>query len=123
VRGADAGGLDERVPAFTQKGLFARDRHTCLYCGERFPERTLTFDHVLPQSRGGLDTWANAATACLRCNNHKANRTPEEARMPLLAVPYAPNFAEDLILRNRRILADQMAFLRTRVPQSRRSLY
>ena len=123
LRGADAGPLDAQTPPLTSRVLFARDRHTCLYCGREYPVRQLTFDHVTPRSRGGSNGWANAATACVRCNNHKADRTPEEAGMPLLAVPYAPNYAESLILANRRILVDQMAFLRSRVPAARRDRY
>ncbi len=123
VRGANAVGLDDQVPTLSGRALFARDRNTCLYCGEVFPTRQLTFDHIVPKSRRGRNIWTNAATSCRRCNHHKDDRTPEEAGMPLLAVPYEPNHAENLILSNRLILADQMAFLRARVPQSRRDLY
>jgi hypothetical protein len=65
----------------------------------------------VPASRGGESVWENCVTACERCNHRKADRTPEEANMKLLAVPYTPNLAEYLILSNRRILADQMEFL------------
>ncbi|MFZ5605064.1 MAG: HNH endonuclease, partial [Pseudomonadota bacterium] len=68
-------------------------------------------DHIMPRARGGADTWENVVTACKRCNHHKACRTPEEASMPLLAVPYKPNIFEFTVLANHRILADQMAFL------------
>ena len=104
-----------RVPPLCNELLFRRDDHLCLYCGQEFPARQLTRDHVIPRSRGGPDIWENCATACRRCNQSKAARTPEEARMPLLAVPYVPQPAEALILMNRRIIADQMAFLRTRM--------
>ena len=59
-----------------------------------------------------MDVWENVATACGPCNRRKGARAPEQARMPLLAVPYAPDIAEWLALSNRRILADQMRFLR-----------
>lgn len=65
----------------------------------------------MPASRGGASAWENCVTACEHCNHRKADRTPEEANMKLLAVPYTPNLAEYLILSNRRILADQMEFL------------
>lgn len=98
--------------------LFERDRHLCAYCGNRFGRRQLTRDHVQPTSRGGKDEWTNVVTACTRCNSRKADKTPEEANMPLLYVPYAPNWFEDFILRQggRRILADQMEFLAGRLP-------
>lgn len=100
-----------RVPAFNRYQLFRRDKHLCAYCGLVFPERDLTVEHILPESRGGATSWMNCVAACKRCNNHKDCRTPEEARMPLLYVPYEPNRFEAFILENRRILADQQSFL------------
>lgn len=75
--------------------LFDRDGRRCLYCGRteaqvRSGGHRLTRDHVVPLSRGGRDTWRNVATACEPCNNRKANRTPDEAGMPLLAEPRTP---------------------------------
>lgn len=60
------------------------DQNLCLYCGVRFPNYQLSRDHVSPVSKGGQDIWANVVTACKRCNNHKASRTPEEAGMQLI---------------------------------------
>ena len=99
------------APLLTNRTLFQRDRNLCLYCGQQFAANQLTRDHILPASRGGLSVWENCVTACERCNHRKADRTPEEARMKLLAVPYIPNLAEYLILSNRKILVDQMEFL------------
>lgn len=100
--------------------LFARDRHICGYCGLRFDERDLTIEHILPVSRGGRHEWSNVVTACRPCNTRKASRTPEEAGMPLVYVPYAVSRNEGFILSNRRILADQMAFLRAALPKHSR---
>jgi hypothetical protein len=74
----------------TRHMVFRRDRHACQYCGRR---GELTLDHVMPQSRGGPDTWENLVSACQPCNQRKANRTPEEAGMKLAAKPrrYVPN--------------------------------
>lgn len=101
------------VPLLNNRTLFQRDRNLCLYCGKLFPSALLTRDHIIPVSRGGATAWENCVTACERCNHIKADRTPEEANMKLLAVPYTPNLAEYLILSNRRILVDQMQFLTT----------
>ena len=101
------------TPPLNNLELFRRDRNTCLYCGREFPDGALTRDHVIPISRGGHDLWSNVVAACKRCNSHKGCRTPDEAGMPLLAIPYVPNLAEYLVLRNRRILADQMEFLKS----------
>jgi hypothetical protein len=69
-------------------------------------------------SKGGQDTWNNVVTACKRCNNHKAGRTPEQAGMGLLAVPFVPTHAEYVYLQGRRVLADQMEFLLAHFPRS-----
>jgi 5-methylcytosine-specific restriction endonuclease McrA len=105
-------------PPLSNPALFARDAQLCLYCGERFPPRDLSRDHVTPLSKGGQDSWNNVVTACKRCNNHKAGRTPEQAGMALLAVPFVPTHAEYVYLQGRRVLADQMEFLFAHFPRS-----
>lgn len=105
------------VPPLSNRELFLRDGNLCMYCGTSLPGRHLTRDHVIPISRGGQSCWSNIVTACRECNTRKGARTPDEAHMPLLAVPYVPNRAEYLVLSNRRILADQMDFLRARFRQ------
>ena len=105
------------IPPLSNAALFHRDAWICLYCGGRFPPSRLSRDHVRPLSRGGEDSWTNSVTACKRCNNRKAGRTPEEAGMALLAVPFAPTHAEFIYLKGKRIVADQMDFLRARFPR------
>ncbi len=120
VRGAVPSRAWRTVPALTNPKLFARDRCLCAYCGGRFGFDHLTREHVVPVSRGGRDTWMNCITACRTCNGRKGNRKPEEAGMHLLYLPYVPSLHEDMILRGRRILADQMEFLLASVPRSSR---
>ena len=108
------------VPPLSNRELFRRDHSICLYCGNRFPDRMLTRDHVTPLSQGGKDCWSNVVTACRACNHAKGARNPESAHMPLLAVPYVPNRAEYLVLSNRRILTDQMEFLKKRFRRNSR---
>ncbi len=117
ARSAARANAFDPTPTLTNSALFARDENLCLYCGREFPRHALTRDHVLPVSKGGRDIWENVVSACLHCNSHKSNRTPQQARMPLLAVPYRPSWVEHLILSNRNILADQMAFLRHHLPK------
>lgn len=100
--------------------LFRRDHKMCAYCGHQYSTAKLTRDHVMPQSRGGKNEWTNVVTACSPCNKLKDNKTPQEAHMQLLYVPYEPNRAEYLILRNRKILADQMEFLLKRITYNSR---
>lgn len=106
------------VPPLSNKALFRRDQNLCLYCGERFPNYLLSRDHVKPVSQGGLDIWSNVVTACKRCNNHKAGRTPEQAGIELLAIPFTPTHAEYIYLQGRQILADQMEFLLAHFPRT-----
>jgi 5-methylcytosine-specific restriction endonuclease McrA len=114
VRGSARGHYHSGTPPLSNRELFLRDGHICLYCGQQYSEYGLTRDHIVPLSRGGADAWNNVAAACRTCNHKKGARTPEEAEMPLVAVPYVPNRAEYLALSNRRILADQMEFLSKR---------
>jgi len=112
----------DRVPTLFKDMLLVRDRFMCAYCGQVFRESHLEMEHIIPSSRGGEDTWTNLVTACCACNDKKRNRTPEEASMPLLYVPYVPNLNEAFILRNRKILADQMEYLLLGVPKHSRLL-
>ena len=120
VRGAVPSRAWRSEPALTNPKLFARDRQLCAYCGGQFHFDELTREHIRPVSRGGRDRWMNCITACRLCNGRKGNRLPEEARMTLLYLPYVPSLHEDMILRGRRILADQMEFLLASVPRSSR---
>ncbi len=64
--------------------IYMRDKFRCQYCGERKQANELTLDHILPRSRGGDNAPVNVVAACVTCNGRKGNRTPSEARMPLL---------------------------------------
>lgn len=76
---------------FSKAGVLRRDNHTCGYCGRSGGSGVvMTHDHILPRSKGGTDSWMNAITACTKCNSKKADRTPEEAGMPLLFQPTVP---------------------------------
>ena len=76
-----------RHPAFTRFNVFLRDRFTCQYCGDR---EDLTFDHLIPRSKGGHTTWENVVTACSPCNLRKGDRLPRELDMTPRQLPFAP---------------------------------
>jgi 5-methylcytosine-specific restriction endonuclease McrA len=76
-----------RHPAFTRFNVFLRDRFSCQYCGTR---EDLTFDHVIPRSKGGMTTWENVVAACSPCNLRKGDRLPREVDMWPLQAPFAP---------------------------------
>ena len=111
-----------KAPSLTNRDLFRRDHYVCAYCGGIFKELQLTRDHVIPRSRGGQDIWTNVVTACERCNHRKDNMFLHECGMELLYVPYTPNRAEALILENRNVLACQMEYLKSFIPEHSRVL-
>ena len=109
--------LHNYVPPLNNPALFRRDNHLCMYCGQHFPGSALSRDHITPLSQRGEDVWNNVVTACKRCNNHKAGRTPEQADVQLLAIPFTPTHAEYVYLQGRRVLSDQMEFLKAHFPR------
>ena len=120
LRGHARVNLFDVVPGVTKAKLLRRDRHTCAYCGQVFGERDLQVEHVVPASRGGPCTWMNLVTACAACNGRKADRTPDEAGMPLVYLPYVPTRFESFLLEGRRIRADVHEWLAARLPKHSR---
>lgn len=104
--GTDVVSFDLKVPAvavllrqvrlvktgikFSKINVCLRDKFRCQYCGVKFKMSELNYDHVIPRSQGGKTVWGNISMACYACNSKKANRTPEQAGMPLLSVPTKP---------------------------------
>ena len=119
IKGFTFSSQNYQTPSVDRESLFVRDRFQCAYCGQVFKVQNLTVDHILPESRGGPWSWMNLVTSCGGsggCNGRKGNRTPEEARMSLLYLPYVPSKHEHLILSGRRICVDQQDFLMAGVP-------
>lgn len=79
-----------RRPAFTRFNVFLRDGFNCQYCATHFPAQELTFDHVIPRSRGGRTTWENVVTSCAPCNLRKGNRMPNRSGMFPINPPQQP---------------------------------
>lgn len=73
-----------RETAMKRARIYIRDRYRCQYCGDQKSAANLTLDHILPRAQGGATTPQNLVSACMKCNQRKGNRTPEQARMPLL---------------------------------------
>lgn len=83
-----------RTPAFTRFNVFLRDNWECQYCGDAFRTNELTFDHVIPRSRGGRTSWDNIVTACQDCNLDKGSMLPKECGMFPLHAPREPSIFE-----------------------------
>lgn len=75
--------------------IYQRDGYKCVYCGTH---KKLTIDHVMPKSRGGLNTWENMVTCCFDCNSKKGNKTPQEAGMKMSVKPYKPSVFSELVV-------------------------
>jgi len=73
-----------------RQSIFERDGHQCQYCGKICRSNELNLDHVIPKERGGMLSWDNIVTSCIKCNTHKSNRTPKEANMRLMKKPRQP---------------------------------
>jgi 5-methylcytosine-specific restriction endonuclease McrA len=83
-----------RRPPFTRFNVFLRDCFSCQYCGGAHHTSELTFDHLVPRSRGGRTSWDNVVTACTRCNLTKGSRLPQECGMRPLSRPTVPTMYE-----------------------------
>ncbi len=82
-----------RTPVkFSRQNIYARDKYRCQYCGQKFSSEELTYDHVIPKSRGGRTEWSNIVTCCVDCNRKKGGKTPEEAGMKLIRKPIKPTW-------------------------------
>jgi 5-methylcytosine-specific restriction endonuclease McrA len=82
---------------FSRANIYARDRHTCQYCGQKCKSEDLTFDHVVPIVMGGTKTWENIVTCCIACNHRKGGRTPEKAGMTLIRQPKEPEWIPSML--------------------------
>ena len=77
---------------FSRQNIYARDKYKCQYCGQKLPVEDLSYDHVVPKSRGGKTLWNNIVTSCIVCNRKKGGRTPREANMRLIRKPSKPKW-------------------------------
>ena len=86
----------DRVPKrhvrYSRLNIFARDKFTCQYCGEKPHRSQLNLDHVIPRSLGGRTTWENVVCSCVECNRQKGGRTPAQARLRLIRRPVRPRW-------------------------------
>lgn len=120
LRGMPRRNLYDVAPSVTKPKLLRRDRYTCAYCAQVFTEKDLQAEHIIPQSKGGPYTFMNLVSACAACNSRKKDRTPEQAGMPLVYLPYVPNRFEDFLLAGRNIRVDVHDWLAARLQKGSR---
>jgi len=85
--------IDYFMAQFSRNALIKRDKHSCQYCAKKLLPFEITIDHILPRSHGGNTSFINCVVSCRTCNNKKADRTPEQANMPLIKEPIHPSFS------------------------------
>ena len=88
--------LPTRHVKYSRQNVFSRDNFTCAYCGKGHRAKDLTIDHIIPRDQNGKTTWDNVISACFSCNQKKANRTPEQAKMWLKFEPKKPKWFSPL---------------------------
>jgi 5-methylcytosine-specific restriction endonuclease McrA len=76
-----------------RQNVIWRDQNTCQYCLKVLPTDKLTVDHILPKSRGGPKSWKNLVAACIKCNQKKGNKTPQESGMIPIRKPLKPKIS------------------------------
>ncbi len=91
--------LPQQEVKLNRRNLYARDANRCQYCGQRFPTKELTIDHIMPRVMGGEHSWQNLVCACVKCNARKGGRTPVQAHMRLVRKPVRPKRNPILSLR------------------------
>ena len=87
-------GFVKRRPKCNRRNLFKRDNETCQYCGLKGDYNLFDMEHVVPRSQGGKTEWTNVVLSCVKCNQKKRNRTPEQAGMKLIRKPFKPKWME-----------------------------
>ena len=80
-----------RPVKFSRVNIYARDNYKCQYCAKKASISELTYDHVVPRSRGGEHTWDNVVASCRACNARKEDRLPQECGLSLRRHPRAPH--------------------------------
>ncbi|MGE3680702.1 MAG: HNH endonuclease [Bdellovibrionales bacterium] len=100
----------------SRQNIFLRDGHICQYCCQKFSEKKLTVDHVIPLSKGGRHEWTNVVTACSECNNRKGDKTLERANLRLLTRPQKPSWLpnRDLEVEDNRLPQSWRPYLASR---------
>jgi len=103
--------LPKRSLRLTRKNLLLRDKYTCQYTGRKLRADNATIDHIIPQSRGGRNSWDNVVISSEEANSRKGNKTPKEANMNLLKKPSKPMWSPIFAITDSRRLKSWDKFL------------
>jgi 5-methylcytosine-specific restriction endonuclease McrA len=104
--------VPKKRPKLSAKNIRERDGNRCQYTGRLLHPDEGSLDHVVPRSRGGVDSWENLVWSAKDVNQRKADRLPHEAGLKLLAIPRAPKeLPVTQSLRNSHGVAEWKLFL------------
>lgn len=67
----NSGKKRESISQDIQDKVWNRDGGKCVMCGSN---ENLEFDHIIPFSRGGANTYRNLQLLCQKCNREKSNK-------------------------------------------------
>lgn len=74
-----------------KQNLYYRDECKCFFCGIELEPHKMTYEHLIPRSKGGKHTWQNTVACCAKCNEQKGDSMPTGRWSPKYQ-PYAPNY-------------------------------
>lgn len=83
--------------SYTKRNVHLRDNYQCQYCGVKCGQKNTTIDHVIPESKGGKNSWDNTVTACKACNYSKDDRTLAESGLKLMRIPARPRGFREVV--------------------------
>lgn len=61
-----------------REAIHVREGGRCFYCLRRFLIRGRVLDHVVPQARGGTNSYRNLVSCCAECNSQKGESGAED---------------------------------------------
>ena len=104
--------LRKRRPKLNARNIRERGCNRCQYTGRLLLPEEGNLDHIVPRSRGGVDSWENLVWSAKEVNQRKADRLPHEAGLQLRKLPQAPREKPvTAYLRNHNGVAEWRLFL------------
>lgn len=102
------------IPNSIRNEVYQRDDYICQFCGLKFTPDNLTIDHLVPQSRGGLDEITNYVSCCTPCNRLKTDLPLEEfSKLVNITIEELPVHGDPVI--DNKALPIQIRLLRKRI--------
>lgn len=82
--------------SYTKRNVHLRDAYLCQYCAKKCKNEA-TIDHIVPESRGGVDSWENTVTCCKSCNLKKGSQSLAQSGLTLIKAPRKPRGFKEIM--------------------------